>query len=83
MRKILLLSSALLTLTACNVETEELSSNGPTTISGNVYICGTEGSGRYHYDKHCQGLNACNHGVNSVSLQEAKDLGNSLCHWEN
>ncbi|HLP65488.1 hypothetical protein [Flavobacterium sp.] len=53
-----------------------------TKISENVYICGPKGSSKYHYTENCRGLNACKHEVVKKSLKEAKDLGLTLCGWE-
>ena len=48
----------------------------------NVYICKGKGSKRYHYTKSCRGLNNCSTKVHLVSLSKAKEMGRTLCGWE-
>lgn len=47
-----------------------------------VYICVSKTAGKYHYNRQCRGLKQCTHTIESVSLQEAKDRGYSLCGFE-
>ena len=47
-----------------------------------VYLCGPKGAKKYHYNKFCKGLTNCKHTIKKVSLSEAKELGLSLCGWE-
>lgn len=47
-----------------------------------VYICKGEGSKRYHYTKHCRGLNRCSTKIYEVPLSKAKELRRTLCGWE-
>lgn len=47
-----------------------------------VYICTGNYSKKYHYNKNCRGLSNCKATIESVSLQEAKDLNRTLCGWE-
>lgn len=53
--------------------------SGPET---KVYICKGKSSKRYHYDKYCRGLSNCSTKTYEVSLSEAKELGRTLCGWE-
>ena len=48
----------------------------------NVYICKGKSSERYHLDKECRGLKNCSTDIYSVSLEEARKLGRTLCGWE-
>jgi hypothetical protein len=47
-----------------------------------VYICKGPQSKKYHYKKDCMGLKNCSTDIYSVSLSDAKNLGRSLCGWE-
>ena len=47
-----------------------------------VYICKGPQSKKYHYKKDCRGLKNCSTDIYSVALSDAKDLGRSLCGWE-
>lgn len=47
-----------------------------------VYICTGNYSTKYHYNKNCRGLSNCKASIESISLQEAKDLNRTLCGWE-
>lgn len=47
-----------------------------------VYLCGSKGASKYHYNENCRGLNACKHEVVKKTLKEAKNLGLTLCGWE-
>jgi hypothetical protein len=47
-----------------------------------VYICGVEGSSKYHYTETCKGLSSCKHKIEKVTLEEAKNLKLGLCGWE-
>ena len=53
-----------------------------TVFSPTVYICKGPNSKRYHYKKNCRGLKSCSTKVYEVSSKEAKDLGRTLCGWE-
>ncbi|UZO81539.1 hypothetical protein NBT05_03465 [Aquimarina sp. ERC-38] len=53
-----------------------------TKIEAKVYICKGKGSKRYHYRQSCRGLSRCSSGIYKVSLQEAKQIGRTLCGWE-
>lgn len=55
----------------------------PTSlVETKVYICKGKGSKRYHYDKHCRGLSRCSTKIYEVTLQKAKEMGRTLCGWE-
>lgn len=47
-----------------------------------VYICKGPSSKRYHYDKNCRGLSNCSTSTYGVTLVEAKEIGRTLCGWE-
>ena len=47
-----------------------------------VYICKGPSSKRYHYKKTCRGLKPCSTEIFTVTLKEAKQLGRTLCGWE-
>lgn len=47
-----------------------------------VYICGSKGAKKYHYNENCRGLSSCSHGVVKTSLKEAQSYGLTLCGWE-
>lgn len=66
----LLLSSALFVLLSA--------SNNSTK----VYICDSENSVAYHYDKTCRGIKPCKHDVLEVTIDQAKKRGLRLCGWE-
>lgn len=71
--RILLLPVLLLVLTSFQV-----SVNSDTK----VYICMGKGSKKYHYRKNCRGLSNCSTKINEVTLEKAKDMGRTLCGWE-
>ena len=47
-----------------------------------VYICKSNNSTRYHYDKNCRGLKQCDHKIEKVTLKQAQKIGRTLCKWE-
>jgi len=51
-------------------------------IGKDYYICKGKSSKRYHLDKNCRGLSNCSTDIYKVTLQEAKELGRTLCGWE-
>ncbi|MDF0707967.1 hypothetical protein PY091_12125 [Muricauda sp. 81s02] len=53
-----------------------------TIFETKVYICKGKSSKRYHYNKRCRGLSNCSTKIYEVTLVEAKDLGRTLCGWE-
>ncbi len=48
----------------------------------NVYICKGKGSKKYHYNKYCRGLSRCSTKIYQVTLPKAKEMGRTLCGWE-
>ena len=52
------------------------------TVHTKVFICKGPKSKRYHYKKDCRGLSRCSTKIYEVSKTEAKDLGRTLCGWE-
>lgn len=71
--KVLLLPALFLVLTSFDV-----SVNSDTT----VYICMGKGSKKYHYRKNCRGLSNCSTKIHEVNLKKAKEMGRTLCGWE-
>lgn len=53
-----------------------------TNISDDVYICNSKNATKYHKKEFCRGLGACKKETKKVTLKEAKDLGLTLCGWE-
>lgn len=51
-------------------------------VETNVYICKGKGSKRYHYTKSCRGLSNCSTKIYEVPLSKAKEIGRTLCGWE-
>lgn len=47
-----------------------------------VFICGSTGAKKYHYNENCRGLRSCSHEVVKTSLKQAQGLGLTLCGWE-
>lgn len=47
-----------------------------------VYICDSSTAKRYHYNSNCRGLNRCTHQIKSISLEEAKSIGRTICGYE-
>ncbi len=47
-----------------------------------VYICKGKYSKKYHLVKNCRGLSNCKSTIKKVSFQDAKDIGRTLCGWE-
>ena len=47
-----------------------------------VYICKGKYSKKYHYKENCRGLSNCSTDIYKVSMSKAKDLGRTLCGWE-
>lgn len=47
-----------------------------------VYICTGKYSKKYHYVSDCRGLSNCKSSIKEVSLTEAKNIGRTLCGWE-
>ncbi len=48
----------------------------------NVYICKGKGSKKYHYSKSCRGLSRCSTKIYEIPLRKAKEMGRTLCGWE-
>ena len=53
-----------------------------TNFEENVYICRSKGATKYHFKETCRGLNACKQQIVKKSISDAKDLGLTLCGWE-
>ena len=53
-----------------------------TSSESDVYICVSKGAKRYHFTKTCKGLSNCKHTIKKVTLDEAKEMGLTLCGWE-
>jgi len=50
--------------------------------NGAVFICKGPSSKRYHLIKGCRGLKNCSTRIYEVSLSEAKEIGRTLCGYE-
>jgi len=70
--KIFVILTTLLLLSNYNVE----------KVGTQVYICKGKGSKKYHYTKSCRGLSRCSTKVYEVTLKKAKEMGRTLCGWE-
>jgi len=53
-----------------------------TEKDSNVYLCMGKSSKRYHYRQNCRGLSNCSTKIYEVSLSKAKELGRTLCGFE-
>ncbi|HRE78835.1 MAG TPA: hypothetical protein PLL09_13540 [Flavobacterium sp.] len=51
-------------------------------MAEDVYICNSKNATKYHKKEFCRGLGACKKETKKVTLKEAKDLGLTLCGWE-
>ncbi|OXG01577.1 hypothetical protein BC749_104112 [Flavobacterium araucananum] len=51
-------------------------------LEASVYICGSTGAKKYHFNENCRGLSACSHGTVKTSIKQARGLGLTLCGWE-
>lgn len=56
--------------------------NATISLDTTVYLCMGKGSKRYHYRKSCRGLSNCSTKIHEVTLAKAKDMGRTLCGWE-
>ena len=56
--------------------------NSGFNANSDVYVCKGKYAKKYHFDKDCRGLSNCKAAIVSMELQEAKDLGRTLCGWE-
>ena len=52
-----------------------------TPQKGNVFVCTSETSTKYHNDLRCQGLKACSAEIEEVGMTEAVDMGYEKCGW--
>ena len=46
-----------------------------------VYICTGRTAKRYHKTENCQGLSRCSGEVRKVTIDEAKAMHRTPCHW--
>ncbi|MGB7841177.1 MAG: hypothetical protein WBL21_00190 [Salinimicrobium sp.] len=53
-----------------------------TAVQSEVYICKGKSSKKYHFNQNCRGLSNCSTGAYKVTLKEARNLGRTLCGWE-
>ncbi|RMA66558.1 hypothetical protein BXY75_0985 [Ulvibacter antarcticus] len=56
--------------------------SGFTISVSDVYICKGNYSKKYHYAKNCRGLSNCSTDIYAVTLSDAKQIGRTLCGWE-
>lgn len=47
-----------------------------------VFVCGSTGAKKYHFNENCRGLSSCSHGTVKISLKKAQGYGLTLCGWE-
>lgn len=50
--------------------------------TSDVYICKGAYSKKYHYSKTCRGLSNCKATIEKTTLSAAKNIGRTLCGWE-
>jgi len=53
-----------------------------TQSAKSVYICNGKYAKRYHLSPYCRGLSNCKSTVSSISLDDVRLSGRSLCGWE-
>ena len=53
----------------------------PACNSDEVYICTGPHSHAYHTDRHCEGLDRCSRTIETVTLEEAEDMGRHPCRF--
>ena len=51
-------------------------------VASDVYICKGAYSKKYHYSKTCRGLSNCKATIEKTTISAAKNLGRTLCGWE-
>ncbi|TXE15689.1 hypothetical protein ES692_15525 [Psychroserpens burtonensis] len=51
-------------------------------VESKIYICKGKYSKKYHYSEKCRGLSNCKSSIEKVTLKDAKNIGRSLCGWE-
>jgi hypothetical protein len=56
--------------------------DGSIKLDTTVYLCMGKGSKKYHYRKNCRGLSNCSTKIQEVTLKKAKEMGRTLCGWE-
>lgn len=54
----------------------------PDITYQDVYICNSKNAKKYHLKKNCRGLSACKADIKKLSLEKAKNIGKTLCGWE-
>lgn len=54
----------------------------PALADQSVYICNGNYSERYHLTPYCRGLSNCRATISSISRDEARNIGRTLCGWE-
>lgn len=54
----------------------------PTTTAASVYICNGRYAKKYHLTPYCRGLSNCKATISSISKDEARNIGRTLCGWE-
>lgn len=53
-----------------------------TLTATDVYICKGESSKKYHFKNNCRGLSNCSTNIYTVSITGARNIGRTLCGWE-
>ncbi|WP_235856518.1 hypothetical protein [Flagellimonas oceanensis] len=54
----------------------------PALADQSVYVCNGNYSERYHLTPYCRGLSNCRATISSISKDEARNIGRTLCGWE-
>ncbi|MHA7831841.1 MAG: hypothetical protein ACX93O_12140 [Flagellimonas sp.] len=54
----------------------------PTVTTPSVYICNGRYAKRYHLSPYCRGLSNCKASVSSISRNDARSMGRTLCGYE-
>lgn len=54
----------------------------PVKNDATVFVCMGKSSKKYHYRKNCRGLSNCSTKIDAITLAKAKEMGRTLCGWE-
>jgi hypothetical protein len=53
-----------------------------SSTANDGYVCKGKSSKKYHYKTNCRGLSNCSTNIYNVSIIEARNMGRTLCGWE-
>ena len=82
MKLLTLIGITLLLSTAPLNNTEDIETNLVSVNETEVYVCTGPSSKKYHYSNSCRGLSRCSKSIVKVKLSKAKEMGRTLCGWE-